>query len=84
MDERVEADAGYEMRQQKANQLVGLGETLRHSTLQSHQTFSQIQCVTTSDLASNRYRIMRLYAGRTHFTHFCAVLNCILQPTGSS
>ena len=60
---------------------MGIGKTLHHSTLQSLQTFNQIQCVITGDLASSRDRSMRLYAGRTHFMHFCAVLNCILsQP----
>ena len=29
-------------------------------------------------------RIIRLFAGHTTFMHFCAVSNCILQPTGSS
>ena len=52
----------------------GLGKTPRHSTLQSRQKFSQIQCVITTDLASNHYRIMHLYAGNTRFTHFWAVL----------
>ena len=39
--------------------------------------FRQIQRVVTGDLASNRERIMLLYAGRTGFAHFCAVRNCI-------
>ena len=34
------------------------------------------------DLASNRGRVIRLFAVRTRFTHFYAVFNCILQPTG--
>ena len=55
----------------------GLGKTLRHSALFYRQTFSQIQCVITGDLASNRDRIMWLYAGRARFTYFCAVLNYI-------
>ena len=45
---------------------------------------SQIQCVITGDLASKRDRTMCLYAGRTRFTHFYTVLNCILQSTGNS
>ena len=34
--------------------------------------------VITGDLASNRDQDMRLYAGQTRFTHFCAVTNRIL------
>ena len=34
-----------------------------------------------------RHTVTELYtsmaAGRAHFTHFCAVLNCTSQPTGS-
>ena len=59
---------------QKAYQLVGLGETPRHSNLQSRQTYSQIHCVITGDLLSNRHRIMRHCAGCTSFTLFAAVL----------
>ena len=48
-------------------------KTPRHSTLQYRQTFSQIQCVITNDLASNRDRIMRLC--RPHpFYALCAGL----------
>ena len=77
-DKRWVAD--HWMTQQDAHQLVGVGKTLHHSTLQSRQTFSQIQ----HDLGSNRDKILSLCAGCTHFTHFYAVLNCILQPTRSS
>ena len=31
----------------------------------------------------NSGRIISLFAGRTRFTHFYAVFNCILQPTGN-
>ena len=48
---------------------MGLSKTPRHSALQSRRTLSQIQCVISGDLASSRGRIMRLYAGRTRFTH---------------
>ena len=44
-----------EILQQKAHQLVGLGKTRRYSTLQSRETFSQIQCAIISDVASNRH-----------------------------
>ena len=40
-----------------AQQLVGLGKTPHRSTLQSRQTFNEIQCVIAGDLASNRDRI---------------------------
>ena len=60
----------------EAHQLVGLGKTQRHPTLQSRPMFNQIQCVTPGDIASNRDRIMRPYAGRARFTPFCAVRNC--------
>ena len=69
---------------QEAHQLVVLGKTPRHSTLQSTQTFSQVQCAITGDLASNHDRIMLLYASRTRFTHFYSVLHCILQSIGRS
>ena len=52
--------------------------------IQPYNLGSQMQWVVTDDLASNRDRIMRLYADRTRLTNFCAVLNCILQPTGNS
>ena len=65
--------------EQEAYQLVGLIKTPRQSTLQSRQTFSQIQCVITGDLASHRDQIVRLYAGRTRFIHFCTVLNRIVN-----
>ena len=41
---------------------------------QNGATFSQIQSVITGDLASNRDRIMRLYADRTRFMHFVQYL----------
>ena len=59
--------------------MLGLDKTPNHLTLQSQQTVSQIQCVITGDLASNRHRIMHFYAGRTRFPHFYAVVNCILR-----
>ena len=34
------------------------------------------------DSVFKRGRIIQLYAGHTRFTHFCAVLNCILSSTG--
>ena len=36
------------------------------------------------DSRLNRGRIILLVAGRSRSTHFCAVFNCTLQPTGSS
>ena len=36
------------------------------------------------DSTLNSGRINRLFAGRTRFTHFCAVFNCVWQPTESS
>ena len=62
------------MYKQEAHQLVGLGKTPRHSTLHSRQTFSQIQHVITCDLASNRDRIIRLYASRTVLRTFVQYL----------
>ena len=44
---------------------------------------TDIQCVITGDLSSNRDRNGRLCAGWTHLTHLRAVLNCSLQPTWS-
>ena len=35
------------------------------------------------DSRLNGGQIIRLFAGQTRFTHFRAVFNCILQPTGS-
>ena len=35
------------------------------------------------DSTLNSGRIIRLIADRTRFAHFCAVVNCILEPTGS-
>ena len=42
--------------------LLAKGKTLRHSTSQSRQTFSQIHYVIIGDLASNRDSTMHLYA----------------------
>ena len=36
------------------------------------------------DSMINNDQIIRLVVGQTRFTQFCAVFNCILQPTGSS
>ena len=59
---------------QEAHQLVvGLGKSQRHSTLQSRQTFSQIQYVITGNLASNRDQIMHLYTSHTRCSNFCSV-----------
>ena len=52
------------------NILLGLGKTPRQATLQSRQTFSQIQYVITNDLALNRDRIMRIYGRRTKRVKF--------------
>ena len=40
--------------------------------------------VTFGDSTLNNGLLIRLLAGRTRFTHFCAVFNCIWQPIGSS
>ena len=41
-------------------------------------------CVKFGDSVLNSDRIIQLFASSARFTHFCAVFNCILQPTGSS
>ena len=40
--------------------------------------------VKLGDSMSKSGRIIQLYAGRTRFTHFCTVFNCVLQPTEGS
>ena len=60
----------------KPANLVGLGQTPRHSTLQSRQIFSQVHCVTTGNLASYHDRILRLYAG-------CTRLHTLMQYIGA-
>ena len=38
----------------------------------------------SGDLASNRDRIIRLFASSARFTHFYAAFNCVLQSIGNN
>ena len=60
----------WKLKKQVAHQLVGPGETMRHSTLISRETFSVI----SGNHGSNHGRIIRLFAGCSHFMqlHFAA------------
>ena len=66
------------IQQQQAHQLVGSGETPRHST-RKHKKSADIMCAISGDLVLNRGKIIRLCCHLTRYTNFDVVFNYILH-----